>query len=405
MIANTVNPTKPIASTSEIPEREKIIKQARRIVIKLGSAILTRQDGLNLVVLARICDQIARLLEEKREFILVSSGAIAAGMRKLRMERKPRSITEKQAVAAIGQSSLIQSWEDQFRIYGIKAAQILLTGDDLNNRRRYLNARNTLNMLLSWGVVPIINENDTVVVEEIKFGDNDNLSALIAGMINADLLINLTDIGGFYDRDPHKDAKACLLPVITKIDARVKECAGHTGGNVGTGGMTSKIQAAQKCMAMGIPMIIAGGKIRDILTDIFHGKDLGTIFLPKETHYHGKKQWLMQLSRPKGKLYLDAGAMRAVVSGGKSLLPIGISRVAGSFGVGDPVECVSVEGRPIGMGLVNYRSREIDQIKGVQSNQIEEILGYKYADEVIHRDNFAVLPEMVETGNENEERG
>jgi len=376
--------------------RRKIVSEARRIVIKLGSAVLTREDGLNLVAIARTCDQIARLREEGREFILVSSGAISAGMRKLSMARRPRSITEKQAVAAIGQSSLIQAWEDQFDIYRIKAAQILLTGDDLNNRRRYLNARNTLNKLLSWGVVPVVNENDTVVVEEIKFGDNDNLSALIAGMVNADLLINLTDIEGLYEKDPHEDPNACLLPFVTKIDSRIKRCASKTCGLLGTGGMLSKIQAAQKCMAMGIPMIIAGGELRDILTNIFAGEQIGTIFLPQETHYHGKKQWLLQLSNPKGRIYLDDGAMVAIVKRGKSLLPIGITRVEGSFGVGDPVECVSLDGKSVGTGLVNYRASEIEKIKGKKSTEIEKILGFKYSDEVIHRDNFALSPEIMD---------
>ncbi len=381
--------------------RKKIVSDARRIVIKIGSAVLTREDGLNLVAIARTCDQIARLREEGREFIIVSSGAISAGMRKLSMSRRPRSITEKQAVAAIGQSSLIQAWEDQFDIYRIKAAQILLTGDDLNNRRRYLNARNTLNKLLSWGVVPVVNENDTVVVEEIKFGDNDNLSALIAGMVNADLLINLTDIEGLFDRDPHEDSDACLLPVITKIDSKIKKCAGKSCGLLGTGGMLSKILAAQKCMAMGIPMIIAGGELRDILTNIFAGHELGTIFLPLDTHYHGKKQWLVQLSNPKGRLYLDDGAVKAIVERGKSLLPIGIVKVEGSFGVGDPVECLSKEGSSVGTGLVNYRASEIEKIKGKKSTEIEKILGFKYSDEVIHRDNFALSPEVMDLKTSN----
>ena len=376
--------------------RGKIVNEARRIVIKLGSAILTREDGLNLVTIARICDQIARLREEGREFILVSSGAISAGMRKLSLGRRPRSITEKQAVAAIGQSSLIQAWEDQFDIYRIKAAQILLTGDDLNNRRRYLNARNTLNKLLSWGVVPVVNENDTVVVEEIKFGDNDNLSALIAGMVNADLLVNLTDIEGLFDKDPHDDPNACLLPVITRVDARIKKCAGKACGLLGTGGMVSKVQAAQKCMAMGIPMIIAGGELREILINIFAGQQIGTIFLPQETHYHGKKQWLAQLSNPRGRIFLDDGAVLAIVKRGKSLLPIGITKVEGSFGVGDPVECVSLDGKTVGIGLANYRASEIEKIRGKKSSEIEAILGFKYSDEVIHRDNFAVSPEAMD---------
>ncbi len=394
-VAKLVSKEKDISEDS-IQLRKKIVSKAKRIVIKLGSAILTREDGLNLVAIARTCDQISRLREEKREFILVSSGAISAGMRKLAITKRPKSITEKQAVAAIGQSSLIQAWEDQFDIYRIKAAQILLTGDDLNNRRRYLNARNTFNKLLSWGVVPIVNENDTVVVEEIKFGDNDNLSALIAGMVNADLLINLTDIEGFYEKDPHEDPNASLLPVVTRIDSRIKRCAGKACGALGTGGMLSKIQAAQKCMAMGIPMIIAGGELRDILIKIFAGEQIGTIFLPQETHYHGKKQWLVQLSNPKGRLYLDDGAVIAIVKRGKSLLPIGITKVEGSFGVGDPVECVSTDGRSVGTGLVNYRASEIDKIKGEKSTQIEKILGFKYSDEVIHRDNFAISPEAMD---------
>ncbi|NLJ26792.1 MAG: glutamate 5-kinase, partial [Deltaproteobacteria bacterium] len=296
----------------------------------------------------------------------------------------------------VGQGVLMESWEAAFDKYELLVAQLLLTSEDLAHRHRYLNARNTLETLLDWGILPIINENDTVVVEEIKFGDNDQLSAMIAGLIGADLVINLTDTQGLYDCDPRTHASARLIPVVNRVDAKLLACATPQPGAVGTGGMLSKVNAARKCLASGIPMIIAPGKERDILLRLFEGEELGTLFLPRKRLYHGKKLWLANLPKPAGDLILDDGAVLALQKRGKSLLPIGIREIRGTFGVGTPVRCLDQAGNVIGIGLCNYRSTEIDQIKGRHTEEIEGIIGYKHSDEVIHRNNFVLSGEDIE---------
>jgi len=355
--------------------------------------VLTGPRGLDRVMIHRLSDQIAELRQQGREVVIVSSGAVASGVRKVGLSDRPRTIPQKQATAAVGQSVLMQAWEEAFDKYDLLVAQILLTGEDLAQRHRYLNARNTLETLLEWSIVPIINENDTVVVEEIKFGDNDQLSALIAGLISADLVISLTDTAGLYDCDPRLHAGAHLIPVVQRLDAKVLACAAPTSGAVGTGGMLSKLQAAKKCMASGIPMIVAPGKERDVLLRLFAGEPLGTFFVPRQRFYHGRKLWLANLSKPAGDLVVDAGAVAALQKGGKSLLPIGVRAVRGAFGVGAPVRCCSEDGRVIGVGLTNYKSGEIEQIKGHRSEEIELIIGYKHSDEVIHRNNFVLATE------------
>jgi glutamate 5-kinase len=284
----------------------------------------------------------------------------------------------------------MEAWEAAFDKYDLLVAQVLLTSEDLANRYRYLNARNTLETLLSWGITPIINENDTVVVEEIKFGDNDQLSALISGLVGADLVINLTDTDGLYDSDPRLNAFARLIPTVHRVDAKILACAAPQPGSVGTGGMLSKVNAARKCLALGVAMIIAPGKQRDILLRLFEGEEVGTIFLPRERAYSGKKVWLANLPKPAGELTLDDGAVTALIRRGKSLLPIGVRRVKGVFGVGAPVRCIDKEGKVIGIGLTNYKSTEIENIMGRHSDEIENLIGYKHSDEVIHRDNFVL---------------
>jgi glutamate 5-kinase len=275
-------------------------------------------------------------------------------------------------------------------------AQVLLTSEDLSHRHRYLNARNTLETLLDWGILPVINENDTVVVEEIRFGDNDHLSAMIAGLIGADLVVNLTDTAGLYDSDPRSDPAACLIPVVQRIDAKLMACATPTPGTVGTGGMLSKVNAARKCLASGIPMIIAPGRERDVLLRLFAGETLGTLFVPRKKVYQGKKLWLANLPKPVGDLVLDDGATMALKNRGKSLLPIGIKEVRGNFGLGSPVRCLSQQGEVIGIGLSNYKSVEIEVIKGHRSEEIETLIGYKHSDEIIHRNNFVLSGELIE---------
>lgn len=391
--------------TGQIPDRREFLGRCRRLVIKVGSAVLTGPKGLNRVMIHRLSDQIAELrqAERGREIVIVSSGAVASGLRKVGLVNRPRTIPQKQATAAVGQSVLMESWEVAFDKYDLLVAQILLTTEDLAHRHRYLNARNTLETLLDWGILPIINENDTVVVEEIKFGDNDQLSALIAGLIGADLVVNLTDTQGLYDCDPRSNPNARLIPVVSRVDAKLLKCATPQPGSVGTGGMLSKLYAARKCLASGIPMIIAPGKERDVLLRVFEGDPLGTLFFPLKRIYQGKKLWLASLPKPAGNLILDDGAVAALQKRGKSLLPIGVREVSGAFGVGAPVRCLDGAGNIIGIGLSNYRSGELELIKGHRSEEIEGIIGYKHSDEVIHRNNFVLAHEIIEHEEEMEE--
>jgi glutamate 5-kinase len=339
----------------------------------------------------RLSDQIAELRNEGREILVVSSGAIASGMRKLGFSEKPRSIPHKQATAAVGQSFLMQAWEEAFDKHEILVAQVLLTGEDLGHRQRYLNARNTLETLIEWGIVPIINENDTVAVEEIKFGDNDQLAVLIGGLVGADLIVILTDIAGLYDHDPKTYPSAQLITEVHKVDRRVLSCASSQTSSTGTGGMVSKLLAAKKSLAIGIPLIIAPGRERDVLLRLVRGECLGTLFVPERRFYQGRKVWLANVPHPSGDLVLDDGAVDAIVHKGKSLLPAGILEVRGTFGMGAPVRCVDTAGRVIAIGLSNYKSSEIEKIKGCHTSEIESILGYKHSDEVIHRNNLALV--------------
>jgi len=378
------------------PERKKVADTAQRIVIKVGSSVLAGRRGLDLGVINRLCDEVSMLREQGRQVVIVSSGAIASGIRKVGLRGMPTTIPQKQAAAAVGQGSLIQAYEEAFSHYDLKVAQILLTSDDLTNRRRYLNARHTLQTLIEWGIIPIVNENDTVVVDEIKFGDNDNLSALIAQLIEADLLVALTDMDGLYDSDPRENRDAKIISLVQRIDSEVESFAGDRPGGLGTGGMLSKLMAAKKVTTAGVPMIIGNGRNRYILKQIFDGEEVGTLFLPAERRLPSKKQWIAHTLKPQGEVILDAGAAKALKLRGKSLLSTGIVAVRGRFEVGAPVRCLSSEEEVIGIGLVNYGAEEIGRIKGARSNQIEEILGYKHSDEVIHRDNF-VLSEKIET--------
>ena len=377
-------------------ERKTIFDRCRRLVIKVGSAVLTGPRGLNLVMIHRLSDQISELKEKGLEILVVTSGAVASGVRKIGLTERPRTIPQKQAAAAVGQGFLMEAWEGAFNKYELLVAQVLLTTEDLAHRHRYLNARNTLETLLDWGILPIINENDTVVVEEIKFGDNDRLSVMIAGLLGADLVVNLTDTEGLYECDPRLDASANLIPVVHGVDAKLLACAGSAPGSVGTGGMVTKINAAKKCLASGIPMVIAPGKERDVILRLFNGETLGTLFVPQKRIYQGKKLWLANLPKPAGDIILDKGAVRALKEHGKSLLPIGIARVRGNFGVGAPVRCLDEFEEIVGIGLSNYRSAEIELIKGHHTEDIEKIIGYKHSDEVIHRNNFVLTEEFGE---------
>lgn len=388
---NSCTPTDPTAPLDQdLLDRRSLFARCRRLIIKVGSAVLTAPRGLNRVMVHRIADQIAELRHDGREIVVVSSGAVASGLRKIARVERPLSIPQKQATAAVGQSFLMQAWEDAFDKFDLLTAQILLTSEDLAHRHRYLNARNTLETLLDWGIVPIINENDTVIVEEIKFGDNDHLSALIGGLIGADLVINLTDTEGLYDRDPKSHPEARLIRLVQRVDAGLLKCAGGEPGQLGTGGMLSKVNAAKKCLASGIPMIIAPGRERDVIPRLFAGEMLGTLFNSEQRVYHGRRVWLANLPQPAGDLILDGGAVLALKKGGKSLLPIGIREVRGNFGIGSPVRCLDEQQRIIGIGLTNYKAAEIEKIRGHHSDEIAALIGYKHSDEVIHRNNFVL---------------
>jgi glutamate 5-kinase len=350
---------------------------------------LSRRD-LNVKAINDLAGQISWLLDQRCEVILVSSGAIGSGMKKVGLSEKPTQIPQKQAVAAVGQPSLMLSYEKAFSRYQKQVAQILLTRDDLCNRKRYLNARNTLNVLLGWGILPVINENDTVVVDELKFGDNDNLSAMITHLMDAHILVNLTDIDGLYDKDPRVHQDASLMPLVSKIDRTLERAARDVPGALGTGGMLSKVRTAKKVTTSGIPMIIAGGLRPNVLKDLFKGQDIGTLFLPKKEKMTCKKCWIAFTLKEKGAIKVDGGAARAIREQGKSLLPIGITDVEGDFREGAMVRCIDQDSVPFARGLVNYRSSDIRKLIGLRTSQIEERLGYKYYDEVIHRDNLVM---------------
>ncbi|MFP3980975.1 MAG: glutamate 5-kinase [Desulfobacterales bacterium] len=373
-------------------DRTLCFKHAARAVIKVGSGVLTGSGGLNVEIVNSLSRQICELISHGLEVLLVSSGAMAAGQKKLALAARPDEIPKRQAVAAVGQAGLILSYENAFAHYGRQVAQILLTSDDLSaSRRRYLNARNTLHTLMAWGVLPIINENDTVVVEEIKFGDNDNLSALIALMMNADILVNLTDIDGLYTGDPRSDPEAKQISVVSDINRNIEKTASGMPGVLGTGGMLSKIRAARKATVAGIPMVIANGLQTDILLKLFSGQAHGTFFTPADHKLSNRKSWIGFTLKPKGSVKIDDGAVRAILEKGKSLLSGGITDVEGDFGIGAPVHIVDGRGRPVAAGLVNYSAADIRRIKGCRSRQIAEKLGEKPYDEVIHRNNMTVL--------------
>jgi glutamate 5-kinase len=362
----------------------------KRVVVKIGSNVLTEAGGLNLKVIRSISRQASQLMEAGVEVILVSSGAMASGIRKIGLSKRPVEIPKRQAVAAVGQAGLILAYEKSFARYDRKVAQILLTSEDLANRKRYLNARNTVSTLLSWQIVPVINENDTVAVESIKFGDNDHLSAMITLLLDADLLINLTDIDGLYDADPRACDDARLLPVVESIGRHIEKMAGDIPGALGTGGMSTKIKAARKVTMAGIPMIIAKGDKPNILKKLFAGESHGTFFAPREQGLSSRKCWIAFNLKPQGALRIDSGAARAVLGGGKSLLPSGVTGVDGEFQEGASVEVITEAGQVIGAGLVNYNAADIRKIMGLKTGKIESALGQKTYDEVIHRDNLAV---------------
>lgn len=379
--------------------RQEILKHARKILIKVGSAVLTGGDGLDLTIIDSLVREMSDLADAGYSIVLVTSGAIASGKHRLKITENLKSMPEKQAAAAVGQGRLMRIYSKSFEKNGHYVAQILLTLSDLTDRQRYLNIRNTLSTLMEWKTIPIINENDTVAVDEIKFGDNDNLAAMIANIIEADLFINLTSTEGLYDCNPATSKKAKLIPVVSEFSEEIEATATEETSSSGTGGMKSKIQAAKKVTAIGIPCVIAPGKKKNVLNDIMKGREIGTLFLPMTDYLNSKKYWIAFTLRPRGKLVIDDGAKKALLEKGKSLLPSGIIDIEGDFDLGDPVSCADREGVIVAKGLVNYNSSEIRKIKGLKTSQISQTLGHKDYDEVIHRDNLAITKRNLRTKN------
>ncbi len=372
--------------------RQTLFDKARRVVVKVGSAVLTDAGGMNHTVIDNLARQIAFLHDSGREVILVSSGAVAAGRRKIAFNQgRELAIPEKQALAAIGQSELMHIYDEAFAGYGKKIAQVLLTHSDLSHRHRYLNVRNTLQTLFRFGAIPIINENDTVSVKELRFGDNDTLGALVTNLIEADMFICLTDVTGLYSGNPHADPSARPIYTVAEITADIEAMAGNVTSALGTGGMRSKIRAAKMVAAGGGSSFIGPGREKNILQQLFSGEMIGTFFLPGRTKMPSRKHWIAHVLKPKGNLVLDEGACVALTRKGKSLLPSGILEVCGEFGTGDPVECRDREGKKIAVGLINYKSSDLVQIKGLRTEKIAEVLGFKDSDEVMHRDNLVIL--------------
>jgi len=371
--------------------RQEMLACVRRVVLKLGSSVVTTADGLDRATIRNLVDDVCHYKKQGKEFVIVSSGAVAAGVRRMNLREGARTIPQKQAAASVGQSRLMAAYEQAFGRHGIRVGQLLLTRDDLQHRRRYLNARNTLTTLLSWGVVPIINENDTVVVDEIKFGDNDNLSALVATLADADLLLTLTDIEGFMDCDPHENPDACVIPLIEDITPDIKKLASGSTSGVGRGGMASKLEAAEKVRISGIPMIIAHGKVSGVVAQAMEAQLCGTLIMPARETISARKHWIRYNLIPEGELTVDAGAARVISSHGKSLLPIGVTGLQGTFEHGAAVTVRDEQGRQIAVGLINYSSDEMERIKGHQTSEIDWILGYRRNDEAIHADNLVLL--------------
>jgi len=367
------------------------IADSRRLIVKIGSSLVTNSGaGLDTKAIARWAAQVARIRALGRSVIIVSSGAIAEGMKRLGWARRPHAMHELQAAAAVGQMGLAQAYESCFREHDLHTAQVLLTHADLADRQRYLNARSTLLALLDLGVVPIINENDTVVTDEIKFGDNDTLGALVTNLVEADVLVILTDQPGLFTADPRQDPSATLVSQGRAGDPRFEAMAGGAGSEIGRGGMITKILAAGRAARSGAHTVIASGREPDVLVRLAAGEPIGTLLLAETPPLAARKQWLADHLQIAGRLHLDDGAAHALAHDGKSLLPIGVTEVEGDFERGALVACVSPQGHEIARGLVNYGAAEARRIRGRPSSEIEDLLGYEYQPELIHRDNLLV---------------
>jgi glutamate 5-kinase len=374
--------------------KEAIIAPLRRLVVKVGSAVLSDPNGLRADVIADLARQIDAIIRDGREVVLVTSGAIAAG--RARLGRRASTIAERQAAAATGQIDLMRQWAKAFDAHGRTVAQLLLTHQDLAERKRRLNATHTIESLFAAGVIPIVNENDTVAVEEIRMGDNDVLSSLVAGMVQAGLLIILSDVAGVLTGDPRTRSDARLIPLITDPEAGMRGLVAESAGPLGVGGMATKLKAARQAARAGICVIIAPGREPDALTTALDpSREIGTLVLPARRRLPGRKHWIAFALRPSGVLALDRGAAEALRSKGRSLLPSGIRDVRGEFASGDCVSLLDSDGVEFGRGLVNYPAADVLKVKGMRSQEIPRVLGYKVADEIIHRDNFVLIEDLA----------
>ncbi len=374
------------------PVRQEVVALAHTVVVKVGTNVLTRADGaLEPARVQALADQIHRLRASGRKVALVSSGAIGAGMGRLGLAKRPTDLRQLQACAAVGQTFLMRAYEDCLAKHRIPTAQLLLTAGDFDSRARYLNARNTIVTLFEWGCLPIINENDTVSVAEIRFGDNDHLAALVTNLLQAPLLVLLSVVDGLYSADPRTDPSAELVPTVPSIDAEVLDRAGASRSALGSGGMRSKLRAARLATAAGESVVMASGERTDVLDAIFRAEPVGTLFLPHNTTMPAWKRWLGYAARPRGRFLVDAGARQAVQARGGSLLPIGVVRVVGTFGKGEVVALCDAEGQEFARGLTNYSSAAADRLRGLRSEQIRATLGELPYEEVVHRDNLVVV--------------
>lgn len=376
-------------------DRFRLCASARRVVVKVGSSTLTHTNGsLNFQRMDQLARQLTDLRNSGRDVVLVSSGAVSTGLGRLGFTQRPKTMPEKQAAAAVGQGLLMQAYTKIFGEYNQVVAQVLLTREDLDYRLRYLNARNTLNTLLSYGAIPIVNENDTVATDELRnlhFGDNDRLSALVALAIDADLLILLSDIDGLYDQDPRKHQDARRLTVVEEITPEIAAGAGGAGTAMGTGGMATKIEAARMATLSGTGMVLANGATPGVIGEIFEGKPVGTLFLPREEALLQRQRWMAFAGYPTGAINIDEGAVSAILERGKSLLPSGVTQVNGDFEPGDLIKVLDPDGKEIARGLTNYSHTEVCRVMGHRSSEIEELLGHKNFDEIIHRNNLVCL--------------
>jgi glutamate 5-kinase len=374
------------------PVRQEVIALAHTVVVKVGTNVLARPDGtLDPARFQSLADQLHRLRSARRKVCLVSSGAIGAGVGRLELDRRPTDLRHLQACAAVGQPFLMRAWEDCLARHGIPTAQLLLTASDFDSRTRYLNIRNTVVTLFEWGVLPIINENDTVSVAEIKFGDNDHLAAMVTNLLQAPLLVLLSVVDGLFTADPTIDPAAEPIRTVGNIDGHVMGRAQASKSALGSGGMRSKLRAARLVTVAGESVILASGAREGALDAVFRGEPVGTLFLPHSSTLPAWKRWLGYTARPKGKLMVDAGARNAVVHQGRSLLAIGVVQVTGTFGKGDVVAICDPDGVEFARGLTNYPAAAVDKLRGVRTEQIREVLGSCPYEEVVHRDNLVVI--------------